>query len=184
LQLLTIAKSFVLRRDASLLKDYLLPKRSCSQCLIDPSQSSSVADEYVVFITPTQLQLEIFHKILNPDRVDDLIEQSSTAESLALIGILTKISNSPILLKATAESVKEKERSMFHKRNFTEAANLVPKEAQIDDMSLSGMFLSVFFRLFSDLINFPGKLIVLSKMLDTIREVVRSIFRNRVQSDQ
>jgi len=145
LQLLTIAKSFVLRRDASLLKDYLPPKRSCSQCLIVPSQSSSVLDEYVVFVTPTPLQLEIFHKILNPAGVDDLIEQNTTAESLALIGILTKISNSPILLKATAESVKEKERSMFHKRNFTEAANLVPKEAQIDDMNLSGMFFSVFF---------------------------------------
>jgi len=144
LQLLTIAKSFVLRRDASLLKDYLPPKRLYSlysQCLIVPSQSRSVIDEYVVFITPTSLQLEIFHKILSPDRVDDLIEQSSTAESLALIGILTKISNSPILLKATAESVKEKERSMFHKRNFTEAANLVPKDAQIDDMNLSGMFI-------------------------------------------
>jgi len=145
LQLLTIAKSFVLRRDASLLKDYLPPKRSCSQCLIVPPQSSSVIDEYVVFVTPTPLQLEIFHKILNPDGVDDLIEQNTTAESLALIGILTKISNSPILLKATAESVEKKERSMFHKRNFTEAANLVPKEAQIDDMNLSGMFFSVFF---------------------------------------
>ena len=141
---MTIAKSFVLRRDASLLKDYLPPKCSYSQCLIFLSQSSSVIDEYVVFITPTLLQLEIFRKILNPDRVDDLIDQSTTAESLALIGILTKISNSPILLKATAESVKGKERSMFHKRNFTEAANLVPKEAQIDDMNLSGMLISFF----------------------------------------
>jgi len=33
---------------------------------------------------------------------------------------------------------------MFHKRNFTEAANLVPKEAQIDDMNLSGMLISFF----------------------------------------
>lgn len=106
------------------------------------SQRGSVIDEYIIFITPTPLQLEIFHKILSPDRVDDLIEQSTTAESLALIGILTKISNSPILLRATAESAKEKERSMFHKRNFTEAANLVPEKAQIDDMSLSGMLVS------------------------------------------
>ncbi|KAJ3574655.1 hypothetical protein NP233_g1623 [Leucocoprinus birnbaumii] len=122
-QLLTIAKSFVLRRDASLLKNYLPPKY-----------------EYVVFITPTTLQLEIFRRILNPDRMDDLIEQSTTAESLALIGVLTKISNSPILLRATAESAKEKEKSMFHKRNFTEAARLVPENAQIDDMNLSEAF--------------------------------------------
>lgn len=96
-------------------------------------------DEYVVFITPTPLQLEIFRRILNPDKMDDLIEQSTTAESLALIGVLTKISNSPILLRATAESAKDKEKSMFHKRSFTEAANLVPEAAQIDDMNLSGM---------------------------------------------
>lgn len=97
-------------------------------------------DEYVVFVAPTPLQLEIFRRILNPDEMDDLIEQSTTAESLALIGILTKVSNSPILLRATAESAKGKENNgIFHKRNFTSAANLVPKNAEIEDMSLSGM---------------------------------------------
>ncbi len=70
--------------------------------------------------------------------MDDLIEQSTTAESLALIGVLTKISNSPILLKATAENAKGKESSMFHKRNFTDAANLVPQDAKIEDVGLSG----------------------------------------------
>jgi DNA repair and recombination protein RAD54B len=99
----------------------------------------SKSDEYVIFVTPTSLQLEIFRRILNPDKMDDLIEQSTTAESLALIGVLTKISNSPILLKATAESAKEKEKSMFHKRNFIEVAKLVPADAQINDMTLSGM---------------------------------------------
>lgn len=73
--------------------------------------------------------------------MDALIEQSTTAESLALIGVLTKISNSPILLRATAENAKEKESSMFHKRNFTDAAKLVPPDAQIDDMYLSGTLL-------------------------------------------
>ncbi|KAF9451278.1 RAD54B protein [Macrolepiota fuliginosa MF-IS2] len=134
-QLLRIAKSFVLRRDADLLKNYLPPKH-----------------EYVVFITPTPLQLEIFRKILNPDKMDDLIEQSTTAESLAMIGVLTKISNSPILLRATAENAKGKPSSMFHKRNFTDATSLVPENAHIEDMKLS------------------GKLIALSKMLEVIRE--------------
>ncbi|KXN90194.1 DNA repair and recombination protein RAD54B [Leucoagaricus sp. SymC.cos] len=134
-QLLTIAKSFVLRRDAGLLKNYLPPKH-----------------EYVVFIAPTPLQLEIFRRILNPDKMDDLIDNSTTAESLALIGVLTKISNSPILLKATAESAKEKEKSMFQKRNFTEAAKLIPGDARVDDMNLS------------------GKLIALSQMLEVIWE--------------
>jgi DNA repair and recombination protein RAD54B len=129
-----------------------------------------VLDEYVVFITPTPLQLEIFRRILNPDKMEDLIEQSTTAESLALIGVLTKISNSPILLRATAESARDKEKSMFHKRNFTEAANLVPQNAQIDDMSLSGMT-SPFRIPYSEPRYLTGKLIVLSQMLDVIREV-------------
>ena len=102
-------------------------------------RDQDIIDEFVVFITPTPLQLEIFRKILNPEKMADMIEQSSTAESLALIGVLTKISNSPILLKATAESTKEKDKSMFHKRNFTEAASLVPENAKVDDMNLSGM---------------------------------------------
>ncbi|KAF8197967.1 RAD54B protein [Pholiota molesta] len=77
--------NFVLRRDTSLLKNHLPPKT-----------------EFVVFVTPTALQLEMFSKILNPSKLDDLI-QKSNADSLALTTILRKISNSPILLKATAD---------------------------------------------------------------------------------
>ncbi|KAJ7502774.1 SNF2 family N-terminal domain-containing protein [Mycena galericulata] len=122
-QLLTIAKSFVLRRDATLLQNYLPPKH-----------------EYVVFVTPTRLQLSIFSKILNPDKLDDLA-QSSTAESLALINMLTKVSNSPILLKATAD--KEKAAGAdFHnaikRAGVDDALKLLPENAHIEDMSLSG----------------------------------------------
>ena len=96
--------------------------------------------EYVVFITPTVLQLSMFHKILNPDKLDDLI-QSSTAESLALINILTKISNSPILLKATADNAKNKKNGSVDpvKRGAVDdALNLLPAKAHVTDMSLSG----------------------------------------------
>ncbi|KAF9007989.1 SNF2 family N-terminal domain-containing protein [Cyathus striatus] len=109
-QLLSVAKSFVLRREATILRNYLPPKR-----------------EYVVFITPTALQLSIFSRILNPSRVDDLVE-SSPSESLALINLLTKISNSPILLKAVSENSK-----MGNGGHQT--------SARIDDMSLSGKLL-------------------------------------------
>ncbi|KAJ6495564.1 SNF2 family N-terminal domain-containing protein [Mycena vitilis] len=122
-QLLTIAKSFVLRRDATLLQNYLPPKH-----------------EYVVFITPTRLQLSIFAKILNPDKLDDLA-QSSTAESLALINMLTKVSNSPILLKATADKEKAAGidiRNAIKRAGVDDALKLLPENAQIEDMSLSG----------------------------------------------
>ncbi|KAJ7124910.1 SNF2 family N-terminal domain-containing protein [Mycena epipterygia] len=122
-QLLTIARSFVLRRDATLLQNYLPPKH-----------------EYAVFITPTRLQLSIFSKILNPDKLDDLA-QSSTAESLALINMLTKVSNSPILLKATADKEKAAGtdvRNAIKRAGVEDALKLLPDNAQIEDMSLSG----------------------------------------------
>ncbi|OBZ66115.1 DNA repair and recombination protein RAD54B [Grifola frondosa] len=122
-QLTTISRSFVLRREAGILKKYLPPKH-----------------EYVVFVTPTKLQLSIFNKILSADKLDNLV-RDSTAESLALINILTKISNSPILLKATADQAKLKANKTGDvvKRNaIQEALTLLPERAKVEDVSLSG----------------------------------------------
>ncbi|KAL0956101.1 hypothetical protein HGRIS_002269 [Hohenbuehelia grisea] len=135
-QLLSVAKSFVLRREATLLKNYLPPKH-----------------EYVVFITPTKLQLSIFQKVLNPEKLDSLIE-GSTADSLALINILTKISSSPILLKASADKARDKlgaNNNSLRKSGALDALKLLPERAEIEDMTLS------------------GKLTALSNMLKTIR---------------
>ena len=85
--------------------------------------------------------MSIFSKILNPDRLDNIIEYS-TAESLALINILTKISNSPILLKAVADKAKAKISQGQDNRERTtvveEAVKLLPERAQVEDLSLSG----------------------------------------------
>jgi DNA repair and recombination protein RAD54B len=98
----------------------------------------SPADEYVVFVTPTTLQLNIFAKILNADKLDNLM-QSSTAESLALINLLTKISNSPILLKATADKAKSLGKDDDIRRTgVDEAVKQLPEKVQVEDMSLSG----------------------------------------------
>ncbi|KAI1786543.1 P-loop containing nucleoside triphosphate hydrolase protein [Ganoderma leucocontextum] len=122
-QLSTIAKSFVLRREATMLRKYLPPKH-----------------EYVVFITPTKLQLSIFEKFLSNDKLDSLV-RNSTAESLALINMLTKISNSPILLKATADQAKLKAQqggNVVKQNAIEEALQLLPERAQVEDVSLSG----------------------------------------------
>ncbi|KIY48038.1 hypothetical protein FISHEDRAFT_44019 [Fistulina hepatica ATCC 64428] len=121
-QLLKIAQSFVLRRDATLLKKYLPPKH-----------------EYVVFIRPTALQLSIFTKILHSDKVDDVV-RGSTAESLALINILTKVSNSPILLKAAVDKANSanSSSSIVKRAGIEDAASLIPSNARIEDMALSG----------------------------------------------
>lgn len=111
-----------------------------ASCLVCEWPTQSRADEYVVFITPTKLQLSIFEKILSHDKLDNLV-RNSTAESLALINMLTKISNSPILLKATADQAKFKAQNGgdIVKRNaIEEALTLLPERAQVEDVSLSG----------------------------------------------
>ncbi|EIW82890.1 hypothetical protein CONPUDRAFT_101343 [Coniophora puteana RWD-64-598 SS2] len=151
-QLADVAKSFVLRREATLLKKFLPPKREFPHsfpCLYLIKLENT--DEYVVFITPTKLQLSIFAAILNPRNLDDLM-QSSTAESLALINMLTKISNSPILLKAQADKAKASNAAVIHRRGMEEALALLPDRAEIEDFSLS------------------GKLTALAKLLKIIRK--------------
>ncbi|KAG7090872.1 hypothetical protein E1B28_009953 [Marasmius oreades] len=116
-QLLNIAKSFVLRREATILGNYLPPKT-----------------EYVVFIRPSSLQLSIFSKILQPEQVEDYMH--STIESLAVINMLIKVSSSPILLKAALEKG-QSAKNMLH-RNIREAASLLPPDIEVEDITLSG----------------------------------------------
>ncbi|KAF9245007.1 P-loop containing nucleoside triphosphate hydrolase protein [Melanogaster broomeanus] len=98
-QLSTIAKSFVLRREATLLKKYLPPKQ----------------------------------------KLDTLIE-GSTAESLALIGMLTKVSNSPVLLKAQVDKARASKGEPIVRPGVMEAVKLLPERAQIEDFSLSDRY--------------------------------------------
>lgn len=128
-------------------------------------------DEYVVFVTPTTIQLSIFMKILHPDRLDDLI-QSSTAESLALINILTKVSNSPILLRATADKAKANCKDTLQKSGLEEASRLIPERAQIDDVTLSGMTREIDNFALTNLVL--GKLCALAKLLSVIYSVCKT----------
>lgn len=101
-------------------------------------------DEYVVFITPTKLQRSIFQRILTRDNIDN-VSRANTAESLALINLLTKIINSPILLKATADQAKNHGEDRGVKAQaIHDAVKLLPERAQIDDVSLSGQSPSAF----------------------------------------
>lgn len=96
-------------------------------------------DEYVVFITPTKIQLDILSKILNKDKLDGFIS-NGMSDSLVLIGMLQKICNSPILLKATADKNKTKEIKGGQVTNSVvhEALEYLPRKVQVEDVSLSG----------------------------------------------
>lgn len=80
----------------------------------------------------------MFAKVLDPKKVDDLVESSSTAESLALINTLTKISSSPFLLNAVADKERSNDNGGFNRSNIHEALKLLPPNSQIEDLTLSG----------------------------------------------
>lgn len=130
---------------------------------------NSIADEYVVFVTPSKLQLSIFATILKPEKLDTLIE-GSTAESLALIGTLTKVSNSPILLKAQLEKARMSKGEHKIRPGLTEAVKLLPERAQIEDFSLSGKRIPTY-TIRDDDTHIEGKLTALASLLKTLRQV-------------
>ena len=96
--------------------------------------------EYVVFITPTRVQNKIFKKILTQDNLDPLIKNS--ADSLAMMGLLQKICNSPILLKATADKNKGKNQDLSAGA-ILDALAYLPARPQVEDISLSGLTCSL-----------------------------------------
>lgn len=76
----------------------------------------------------------MFEKILNADRLDDLISKN-TITSLALITNLMQLCNSPAILRNKEDSLKDD--------NVTHAAiksalKLLPKGLKEDDMTQSG----------------------------------------------
>jgi len=126
----------VLRREASLLRKYLPPK--CEPLIKGSDENSHwIQDEYVVFITPTRVQTKILMKILAKDNLDPLIKNNMT-DSLAMMGLLQKICNSPILLKATADKNKGKENQDANARTILDALAYLPSRPQVEDVSLSG----------------------------------------------
>ncbi|KAF8606322.1 hypothetical protein BDV93DRAFT_521145 [Ceratobasidium sp. AG-I] len=122
-QLNELAKSFVLRRTADILTNYLPPKTEC-----------------VVFVQPTALQLAVFKKILRPDHVQDLVH-GPTARSLALITTLTKICNSPIMLAKSDKSTGDDGKTT--RSLVQEALGLLPPGASPDDVTLSGKLIAL-----------------------------------------
>ncbi|KAG8908022.1 helicase [Tulasnella sp. 403] len=113
-QLLEISKSFVLRRTADILNNYLPPKH-----------------EYVVFVRPTDLQISVFNAILKPDAVDSAVH-GSTAKSLALIQRLGKVCNSPALLK------RDKSKGQDVPANIQAGIDILPANTKEDNFELSG----------------------------------------------
>ena len=95
--------------------------------------------EYVVFVSASPLQKSMFSKILHPDNLASLIH-GSIARSLALIQLLTKLSNSPVLYRASLEKsiAKSDDTILDSKKLLVEAMDLVPANALAEHVVLSG----------------------------------------------
>jgi DNA repair and recombination protein RAD54B len=81
-ELASLTKEFILRRSATLLKEFLPPKT-----------------EYVLFCKPTQAQAEVYQHVLGSPVFGKVL--GSSEASLQLITVLKKVCNSPTLLTAT-----------------------------------------------------------------------------------
>ncbi|KZV80511.1 hypothetical protein EXIGLDRAFT_845467 [Exidia glandulosa HHB12029] len=151
-RLFTIAKSFVIRRDASILTNYLPPKY-----------------EYTVFVTPTELQLRMFKKLV-VERHINRVTHGHTANALAMIRTLTKLSTSPMLLKRKDDAGADDP--------VTEAIALIPEKTAIDDMTISGK-LSVVSRILSHLRKeTEEKVIIVSHYTSTL-DVIEKYCKNQ-----
>jgi DNA repair and recombination protein RAD54B len=82
-------------------------------------------------------------KILANDNLDPLIKNGMT-DSLAMMGLLQKICNSPILLKAIADKNKGKENENANTGAILDALAYLPSRPQVEDVSLSGLARSLF----------------------------------------
>lgn len=120
----------------------------------------------------------MFAEILQPDVLNSLIG-GSTARSLAMITMLTKLCNSPILLKASLEKRNEQATrdgsdDRCEGSAYEAALKLLPANAKLEDVGLSGV-LSQMEREESLLLmvvgGIPGKLTALSKLLQTVYNV-------------
>jgi DNA repair and recombination protein RAD54B len=81
--------------------------------------------------------LTIFSAILNPDKLDWLVD-APTADSLALINILTTVSNGPVWLKAQADKARATNPDAIRRPGIDDALSLLPKDPRVEDFSMSG----------------------------------------------
>lgn len=131
-----VTKLIVLRRTASILSGYLLPK-----------------SESVLFCAPTELQLELYRRILRSSQVRSLTSGATGGGNLALslITLLRQVCDSPELLLKDVERVgsgKSNKGSGQNKESLAsevlqDALDLFPARRTRGDATLSGKLIAV-----------------------------------------
>ncbi|TYJ57577.1 hypothetical protein B9479_001659 [Cryptococcus floricola] len=150
-ELAKLSREFVLRRTAAVLENYLPPKY-----------------EYVVFIAPSKLQLSVLSRLLDPKIVGKFI-RGHGAQSLALIDIMRKISNSPMLLRKKDEETGDNGRTDSDLSTAKSAAlSAIPASTHINDVNNSGKMLVLDKLLHSIHTTTEEKIVVVSNWTSTL----------------
>nr|KIR87253.1 DNA repair and recombination protein RAD54B [Cryptococcus tetragattii IND107] len=143
-----LSKEFVLRRTAAVLEHYLPPKY-----------------EYVIFVAPSLLQLRVLSNLLDPSIVGSFI-RGHGAQSLALIDLMRKISNSPMLLKRKDDELARADDDLG---SATSAAiSAIPGDTNINDVTASGKMLLLDKMLHSIFQSTEEKVVVVSNWTSTL----------------
>ncbi|ADV21130.1 DNA repair protein, putative [Cryptococcus gattii WM276] len=143
-----LSKEFVLRRTAAVLEHYLPPKY-----------------EYVIFVAPSLLQLRVLSNLLDPSIVGSFI-RGHGAQSLALIDLMRKISNSPMLLKRKDDELARADDDLG---SATSAAiSAIPGDTNINDVTTSGKMLLLDKMLHSIYQSTEEKVVVVSNWTSTL----------------
>ncbi|CDZ96591.1 dna repair and recombination protein rad54b [Phaffia rhodozyma] len=120
-----LSRQFILRRTNEILTQFLPPKH-----------------EYVVFVTPSKVQLDIFAKLLHPQSVQSFI-RGPAQQALQLITHARKICNSPMLFKEKDSGVSDDSPA-----SVKSARTMIPDDCVDHDVNCSGKLVAV-----SDLLN-------------------------------
>ncbi|GAA5895948.1 hypothetical protein JCM8208_005131 [Rhodotorula glutinis] len=114
--LMAVQGNFVLRRTNDVILKHLPPKF-----------------KFTVFIRPTEVQLNLYRKVLSSSRIKSLLKGENGQQGLALLQSILKLSTSPGLL---IKHIKEK--GLGHLDESV--LDVLPKDADPADFHLSGKF--------------------------------------------
>ncbi|KAK0567835.1 helicase [Tilletia horrida] len=151
-----VTHQHILRRTADILDLYLPPKL-----------------EVVIHVSPTQLQLQLYRKVLQSQMVKDVIHGDS-AQHLALIAILRRLCNTPeMLLKDLVEQEGE---SSVTREILGDSLDLFPTPGLTYDYTLSGK-LTALMRILKHVYEKTGDKVVLVSNFTTTLDILEGVLR-------
>lgn len=157
-ELAELAKTFVLRRESGILSGYLPPKL-----------------EVVVFCQPTQLQVDLYHKMLQSAALQQLINtdrEQLSPQHLSCIIALKKLCNTPGLLRDIDAAKLEDPESIYH--DF----HAIRTIRDVNEVTLSGK-MQVLFRLLEQIYNHTKEKVVLVSNYTQTLDILEAICEQR-----